>query len=252
MEQANSSSQASALYLLEHSNIGIIVLDKELRVVSMNDFARTVLPVDEKKPFHKLISDFHPPQAEPKLKFLLSQANASDVHSMPMTMIINIPERALLIRVTRLLDHENVTNGYAMTFHDITEQVGLHDVGGPGPRQPRTLARIPASKNNSIVLLPIGEVLYLRSDGHYSWARTHAGEYFCNLAIGDLESRLDPRVFQRIHRSFIVNIDHVIQVHRDGGNVRLALRNCEMELPVGRSYSEALLERLGLAGTALR
>jgi hypothetical protein len=251
MEQPSSSPQASALYLLEHSDIGIVMLDVELRVVSMNDYAKTVLPVDEKRPFHKLVMDFHPPQAGPKLKFLLSQANVSDIHSMPMTMIINIPERVLLIRVTRLTNHENVTSGYVMTFYDITEQVGLLDAAA-GPKQPRTLARIPAAKNNSIVLLPIGEVLYLRSDGHYSWARTLAGEYFCNLAIGDLEGRLDPRAFQRIHRSFIVNIDHVVQVHRDAGNVRLALRNCEMELPVGRSYVEAVLERLGLAGSALR
>jgi two-component system LytT family response regulator len=44
-------------------------------------------------------------------------------------------------------------------------------------------------------------------------------------SIKDMEQRLDPRKFVRLHRSAIVNIEHVREVHRDGreeGWVRLS------------------------------
>lgn len=72
----------------------------------MNDFARKVLPVGEKQPFDKLVTSFHPDRSRPKVEFLLDQASSCPmVSAVPLTMIINIPEQVLLIKVTRLGDH---------------------------------------------------------------------------------------------------------------------------------------------------
>ena len=71
----------------------------------MNDFARRVLPVDEKQPFDRMVLSFHPERSQPKVEFLLDQAAQCPVaNPPPMTMIINIPERVLLIKVARLSD----------------------------------------------------------------------------------------------------------------------------------------------------
>ena len=56
----SASGQSSSLYLFEKFEVGVIHLDAERRVLAMNDFARKVLPVDEKQPFDRLVTSFHP------------------------------------------------------------------------------------------------------------------------------------------------------------------------------------------------
>jgi len=43
------------------------------------------------------------------------------------------------------------------------------------------------------------------------WVLVHAGggSYRLNVTLGELEERLDPRRFVRVHRSHLVNLDHV-------------------------------------------
>ena len=95
----------SPLYLLERFDVGIVRLDAARHVLDMNQFARRVLPVDEMQPFSKMVLDFHPERSKPKVEFLLDQAAVCPVASPPpMTMIINIPERVLLIKVSRMSD----------------------------------------------------------------------------------------------------------------------------------------------------
>ena len=79
--------------------------------------------------------------------------------------------------------------------------------------------------------------------------QTADGNYFCNLTIGDLEARLDPERFLRVHRSYIVNLEHAAQIVRDDGKVVLKLVQPEdAEIPVARSSVSRLMENLGLAG----
>ena len=49
-----------SLHLFEKFEAGVIHLDAKRNVLAMNDFARRVLPVDEKQPFNKLVTSFHP------------------------------------------------------------------------------------------------------------------------------------------------------------------------------------------------
>ena len=64
--------------------------------------------------------------------------------------------------------------------------------------------------------------------------------------LDDLESRLDAASFFRIHRSYLVNLDHVEQIVRDDGRVTLKLRHEETVLPASRTSVPKLLQRLGL------
>ena len=105
-------SYLSPLYLLERFDVGIVQLDAARRVVAMNDLARKILPVDEKQPFDLDVVSFHPARSQAKVEFMLDQAAVCPVaNPPPMTMIINIPERVLLIKVTRLTD---VSSSFAM------------------------------------------------------------------------------------------------------------------------------------------
>jgi hypothetical protein len=239
-------SQASPLYLLERSEVGLVQLDRDLKVSAMNSYARRVLPVEEKQPFEKMVLSFHPERSQAKVKFLIDQTECPVSNPPPMTMIINIPERVLLIKVARMADLHGDTAGYTLVFYDITDAVSGDEPSAQRPDAKRQLQKIPTVSGNRIVLVDAGSVHYFRAEGHYTWVTTQQGSSFCNLTIGDLESRLDAASFLRIHRSYLVNLDHVEQIVRDDGRVTLKLRHEETVLPVSRTSVPKLLQRLGL------
>ncbi|MDP3086216.1 MAG: LytTR family transcriptional regulator DNA-binding domain-containing protein [Rubrivivax sp.] len=237
----------SPLYLLERFEAGIVQLDAKRHVVAMNDFARRVLPVAEMLPFDRVVLSFHPERSQAKVEFLFDQAARCPVaNPPPMTMIINIPERVLLIKVTRLSDARLEPAGYTLVFYDITELVASDDSASPRADNRRRLLKIPTVSQQRIVLLDVDEVLTIQSDGHYTHVHTAQGAQFCNLNIGDLESRLDGERFMRVHRSHIVNLQAVTQLHRDDGRLALQLGGSELRVPVSRTSAAALLARLGL------
>lgn len=238
----------SPLYLLERSDVGLVHLDRDLKVVSMNSFARRTLPVEDKQPFEKMVLSFHPERSHSKVKFLLDQAECPVSNPPPMTMIINIPERVLLIKVTKMSDLNGETAGYSLVFYDITDAVARDDPGAPRTDTKRQLLKIPTIASNRIVLVDASAVRYVRAEGHYTWVHTAQGSSFCNLTIGDLESRLDRGSFLRIHRSFLANLDFAEQIVRDEGRVLLKLAGGDDRgLPVARASVPRLLEHLGIA-----
>ncbi len=249
----------SPLLLLERFDVGVVQLDEERRVVAMNAFARRVLPVEEKQPFDRMVLGFHPERSQPKVAALLDQAagiaGCPVSNPPPMAMIINIPERALLIKVTRVADGAQRPQGYTLVFYDITDVIsaqaaaapasGLASAPAAGARM--RLSRLPTLQGQRIAFLDTEDVLCIRSEGHYTQVTSAAGLHFCNLSIGDLEARLDPERFLRVHRSHIVQLQAVLQLWRQDGRVWLRLAGSGEPIPVSRASQATVLQRLGVA-----
>ena len=248
----------SALYLFEKFEVGVVHLDAQRRVLAMNDFARRVLPVSDKRPFDSLVTSFHPPRSAAKVSFLLDQASACPVAAaMPMTMIINIPEQVLLIKVTRLAGGDGQTTGFALVFYDVTQLVvqseapvppaGAPPASSQGSGEKRQLARIPLVANHRVTFVDTAQVVFLESQAHYTRVLTTSGFQFCNLSIGDLEARLDPQRCVRVHRCFIVNLDAVLELGRFDGKVQLRMRSEQPTwVPVSRAEVARLRSLLGV------
>lgn len=252
-KQANSKVN-SWLYLLERFDVGVVHLDSNIHVLGMNDYARRCLPVQEKMPFGKIVTDFHPEAARPKVKFLLGQAECPVNNAPPMAMMINIPERVLLIKVSKLSDERGAATGYTLVFYDITELVSNETEQAPGVKgheiTKRQFRKIPTVKQNRMMLVDVQSVSFIRSEGHYTWVHTSQGGQFCNLTIGDLESRLDSHCFLRVHRSYIVNLSQVDEIVRDDGRMTLRMMgSTPVEIPVARSSVARLMDHLGLTDT---
>ena len=255
-DSASVGGPNSWLYLLERFDVGVVHLDHALHVVGMNDYARRSLPVGDKLPFGKIVTDFHPEAAKPKVKFLLGQAECPVNNAPPMAMMINIPERVLLIKVSKIGDMQGATTGYTLVFYDITEVVSKEGSAearpkGAGVVGKRQLRKIPTVKQNRVMLVDVPSVSFIRSEGHYTWVHTAQGGQFCNITIGDLESRLDPHLFLRVHRSYIVNLAQVDEIVRDDGRMSLRMMgSTPVEIPVSRGSTARLMEQLGLTDSA--
>jgi two-component system LytT family response regulator len=74
------------------------------------------------------------------------------------------------------------------------------------------LQRIFARKGNRIVPLPILEVTRIEACDDYTEVHCRGDTFLLHLRLQDLEHRLDPRRFVRVHRSHVINLDHVKQM----------------------------------------
>jgi LytTR family transcriptional regulator, CO-responsive transcriptional regulator RcoM len=239
----------SPLYLLERFEVGLVQLDSERRVVGMNDYARRVLPVEAMQPFDRMVLSFHPERSQPKVEFLLDTARQCPVaNPPPMTMIINIPERVLLIKVSRLGGAQGEDAGYVLVFHDITDFVAADSPTQAPAGTQRRLAKIPTVAEQTIVFVDAEDILGIESSGHYTRVITAGANRFCNLGIGDIEARLDPEHFLRVHRSYLVNLRAVSQLLREDGRIALRLDGHDGTIPVSRASTAMVLQRLGLPG----
>jgi DNA-binding LytR/AlgR family response regulator len=96
---------------------------------------------------------------------------------------------------------------------------------------------IKASVGPSVRLIPVDEVIYLRSDEKYTLVVSASGEALIRKTIRELADELDPEVFVQVHRSVIVNLHHVAQVTRGSNETAdVHLKGRSEVLPVSRSY----------------
>lgn len=75
---------------------------------------------------------------------------------------------------------------------------------------------------------------------------TDAQAYLCNLALSDLELRLDPGKFVRVHRSHMVNIRFAAAFEKVDEQATLVMRTQDGPASVSRSNVQKLKLMFGL------
>jgi len=97
-------------------------------------------------------------------------------------------------------------------------------------------------------LVELARITHFVAQGKGTLAVTATGNHLVDRALGELEERLDPRQFVRIHRSAIVNLAWVGEVRPDlGGRLVVRLKDTgQTELQVARDRARAFKERLAL------
>ena len=76
----------------------------------------------------------------------------------------------------------------------------------------REVRRLPVMKGKKIVLVDLDDVVWIGVEGELVFVHTASERYMMNATMAELESRLDPHVFFRSHRSSIVNLNHVKEI----------------------------------------
>jgi len=69
--------------------------------------------------------------------------------------------------------------------------------------------KIAGKMGDQIHMLNVADVIGFQADGELVFILTAAGRYFADASLKVLEQRLDPRLFRRVHRKTIINIDHI-------------------------------------------
>ena len=94
-------------------------------------------------------------------------------------------------------------------------------------------------------LVAANDIEWLQAAGNYVNLRVRGHDYPLRSTIAGIEARLDPRRFARIHRSYLVALDHVASIEPlETGDARVHLRD-GTTLPCSRRYRQDLRARTG-------
>ncbi len=117
------------------------------------------------------------------------------------------------------------------------------------PAKAAYVARLASKLGDRIELVDVAGVTHFYATDKLVYAATAAKDYVMDLTIAQLEERLDPAEFVRIHRSTIVHLPFVKDIHAwFGDRVMLRLNDAKAtELTVSRERVKLLKQRLGVA-----
>jgi two-component system LytT family response regulator len=110
------------------------------------------------------------------------------------------------------------------------------------------LSHLASRVGERVHLIPVEEVTHVFARDRATYAATATAEHMLDAPIVELERKLDPARFIRIHRGALVNVTYVGELHADFGGrllVRLKDQPCT-GLVVARDRVRPLKERLGL------
>jgi two-component system, LytTR family, response regulator len=130
------------------------------------------------------------------------------------------------------------------------EELLEHGTAALGVRQPQVL---PIRQGRKTVRVPIPAIQWIDAAGDYMCVHAEGDTHILRGTMKELEEILDPRLFQRVHRSTIVNLRFVksLRAHMNG-EYFLTLEGGQ-ELKLSRTYRdkvEHFLERHALRRNA--
>lgn len=66
------------------------------------------------------------------------------------------------------------------------------------------------------ILLPVEKIEWIEAAEYYSCLHSNGRRFMLRETISSLSERLDPEQFVRVHRSSIVNLNHIREIYREG------------------------------------
>jgi len=116
------------------------------------------------------------------------------------------------------------------------------------PAAAKTPKRIASKIGDKIELIDLDEITHFFAKDKLTFAATAKKEYIVDDTITALEERLDGEQFLRIHRSTILNLKYVKELHNwFAGRMMVRLSDGKAtELAVSRERVQAWRERLGV------
>lgn len=113
------------------------------------------------------------------------------------------------------------------------------DDAAPPPRD-----RFLVKDGERTIVVPFVDVVWIEASGNHVLLHATGAVYRMRDTLGNVEARLDPARFARIHRRYIVDVTAMRELRPwSGGDQVIVLRD-GAKLPVSRNYRQALAARI--------
>ena len=124
-------------------------------------------------------------------------------------------------------------------------RAALARLTAPAPAPATTPVRVAVREGSTTRLIPADRIEHLWAADKYT-AFIHEGrEQLLDESLSELELRLGPTGFVRVHRKALVNLEAVTALYSEGGRVEVELRS-GARVDVSRRMAGELRRRLGL------
>jgi two-component system LytT family response regulator len=99
-------------------------------------------------------------------------------------------------------------------------------------------------KSEKLVNLSVIDIVHLEAAKDYTIISTKSEQFVSSSGISKLESKLDPSIFIRIHRSTIINLNKLVEIEKYGsGNLAAHMLNGKT-FPVSRTYAKSIRDKI--------
>jgi two-component system LytT family response regulator len=113
-------------------------------------------------------------------------------------------------------------------------------VGSQSAESAAYLDRLVVKSSGRISILKVEEIIWIEAAGDYLQIHHPGGQSLIRGKISDVEKKLDPSRFARVHRSTIVNLDQIVELHPlFHGDYQIVLHN-KTKITMSRNYRDKL------------
>src|SRR3989442_15328867 len=100
-----------------------------------------------------------------------------------------------------------------------------------------------ARSGAKLIVVNVKDVIAFESEDKLVFARTSQARFVLNITMKELEERLDPELFCRVHKQAIVQLAHAREVHSLAGGHYLLKLVDGSEGQIGRNYPKEFRAR---------
>lgn len=211
-----------ALELIQNSKIDLIFLD--IQMPEMNGFE--FLEQIEKLPLVIFVTAYD------KFAIEAFKINALDYLLKPFDK--ERFENSFLRAVSQLKQRENLE--FAEKLKSLLESQNNKEF----------LEKITVKIGKKISFLEVREIKWFKSEGNYVKIFAESGEFLIRDSLLNLEQKLNPQSFQRIHKSYILNTNLVQELQSiSHGDYHILLKD-STKLTLSRNYKKNFCKTLEL------
>jgi two-component system, LytTR family, response regulator len=106
------------------------------------------------------------------------------------------------------------------------------------------IERIVVKSNSKISVIPVDKIRYLEAQDDYVMIYTFEGKHLKQGTMKYFEEHLDPKEFMRVHRSYIIRLDQVVQLEPYGKDSYVAKLKDGPSVKISKSGFKNLKEKL--------
>jgi two-component system LytT family response regulator len=110
--------------------------------------------------------------------------------------------------------------------------------------RPRYVTRLVAPAHGKLVVVSLDQVDWIEAADNYVRLHTGAGTHLIRETMRNLAARLDPALFSRVHRSYMVRIAIIEELRvLPGGDYQVRLKGGK-RVPMSRAYRDRFREQV--------
>ncbi len=115
-----------------------------------------------------------------------------------------------------------------------------------GLQEGERLTRLTAEHKGKLMMVDVNEIIFVYTEDNYVFIRTYDKKLISRYTLSALAEKLNPRTFFRTHRSYIVNLDKVLELAPSfHGTYSLVVADKEgSRIPVSRIQTKELRKLL--------